>query len=176
MRGDPRRAGARADTGNRADAGARVDVGARADAGARVDAGARADAGTRAGRGGRAHGRRGCRGGEPTAGARAWWKDPVGGALVGVGVLGLGAGSALLLSARSAERAKATATTYGEFQALDDRATSRGTLGVVMAASGGVLLGAGMIWYVTRDPREPRARLTGWFTSDGGGLVAAGRF
>lgn len=108
-------------------------------------------------------------------GARAWWQDPVGGGLVALGVIGVGVGGVFLVSARSADRDKDSAATYGEYQLLEERAASRGRLGVIAAATGGVLLGAGIVWYATRgDARGPQ--VTGWFTAEGGGLVAAGRF
>jgi len=107
---------------------------------------------------------------------RAWWKDPVGGALVGVGVVGLGVGGYFLLSARSLDADKDSAPTYGEFQRLEDQAASRGTLGVIAMTGGAALLVGGIVWYATRGEAERPAQVTGWVTPDGGGLVAAGRF
>lgn len=107
---------------------------------------------------------------------RAWWKDPVGGALVGVGVVGLGVGGYLLISARSLDADKANASSYGEFERLEDKASSRGTLGVIAAAGGGALLVTGIVWYATRGSAERPTQVTGWITADGGGVAAAGRF
>jgi tetratricopeptide (TPR) repeat protein len=113
----------------------------------------------------------------PSSTTRAWWKDPVGGALVGVGVVGLGVGGYLLISARSLDADKDNATSYGEFKRLEDKASSRGTLGVIAAAGGGALLVAGIVWYATRGGGDERpTQVTGWITSDGGGVAAAGRF
>jgi len=113
----------------------------------------------------------------PSSGERAWWKDPVGGALVGVGVVGLGVGGVFLVQARSANHDKATAPTYGAFRALEDRASSRGKLGVGALIGGGVLVGAGIVWYATHRSSEHRTAITGWLAPEGGGgVVALGRF
>lgn len=109
--------------------------------------------------------------------SHAWWKDPVGGALVGVGLVGLGVGGYFLVSARSLDADKKSAPNYGEFQRLEDKADSRGTLGVITVAGGGVLLVAGIVWYATRGTGGERpTQVTGWVTPDGGGVVAVGRF
>jgi len=107
---------------------------------------------------------------------RAWWKDPVGGALVGVGVVGLGVGGFLLVSASSLDADKDSAPTYGEFQRLEDQAASRGKLGVIVMTGGAALVVGGIVWYATRGAAERPTQVTGWVTPDGGGLVAAGRF
>ena len=111
---------------------------------------------------------------------RAWWKDPVGGALVGIGAIGLGVGVVFLVQARSADEDKASAATYPEYEVLDDRAQSRGQLGVIGAISGGALVTAGIIWYATRDnpTREKSASTTvsGWLVPGSGGFAIAGGF
>ena len=112
----------------------------------------------------------------PPPSSPAWWKDPVGGALVGVGVVGLGVGGYFLVSARSLDSDKDTAPNYGEFQRLEDKADSRGRLGVIAVAGGGALLVAGIVWYATRGGGERPTQVSGWVTPGGGGLVAAGRF
>ena len=111
----------------------------------------------------------------PAESARAWWKDPVGGALVGVGVIGLGVGTVFLVQARSADKDKATAPTYGEFQALEDKAQSRGKLGVAMLIGGGVLVTGGIVWYATRSGGK-KTTVTGWLDGASGGLAAFGSF
>jgi hypothetical protein len=112
----------------------------------------------------------------PTETSRAWWKDPVGGALVGVGVIGLGVGTVFLVQARSADQDKANAATYGEFQALEDKAQSRGKLGVGALIGGGVLVTAGIVWYATRGSSESKTAVTGWLDGTAGGLAAFGSF
>lgn len=112
----------------------------------------------------------------PTAeSSRAWWKDPVGGALVGVGVIGLGVGTVFLVQARSADKDKVSAPTYGEFQSLEDKAQSRGKLGVAMLIGGGVLVTGGIVWYATRGGGK-KTTVTGWIDGDSGGVAAFGSF
>lgn len=105
---------------------------------------------------------------------RAWWKDPIGGALVGAGVAGIGLGVVFLVQARSAYRDKDAAMTYPEYEVLADRADSRGRLGVIATVAGSALVAAGIVWYVTRKPTEPA--LTTLVLPSGGGLAVTGRF
>ena len=107
---------------------------------------------------------------------RAWWKDPVGGALVGVGLVGVGLGTVFLVQGRAADKDKATAANYGEFQRLEDRAQSRGKLGTGALIGGGVLVTAGIVWYATHGGSKRGTQVSGWATPDGGGLVALGSF
>jgi hypothetical protein len=109
--------------------------------------------------------------------SRAWWKDPVGGTLVGLGVVGLGVGGVFLVQARSADKDKDSSPDYAEFQRLADRADSRGKLGVSVVIGGGVLATAGIVWYATHgSSSSPPTTVTGWLGSDGGGLAAIGAF
>ncbi|CAN5698388.1 hypothetical protein BH11MYX3_BH11MYX3_07300 [soil metagenome] len=112
----------------------------------------------------------------PSEEIRAWWKNPVGGALVGIGVVGLGVGGVFMVQARAANKDKASATTYGEFERLDDRASSRGKLGVIGLVGGGVLVGAGIVWYATHGRGKRSTQVTGWLAPEGGGVLAFGAF
>jgi hypothetical protein len=107
---------------------------------------------------------------------RAWWKDPVGGVLVGAGAVGLGVGGYFMLSARSADRDADAATNYFEFEERTRRAEAHGRNGVIAAVAGGALVGAGIIWYATRGPRPESTTVTTWLAPSGGGLVARTRF
>lgn len=108
--------------------------------------------------------------------ARAWWANPVGATLVVGGLASAGVGTVFLVQGRAANRDKASAVTYGEFQRLEDRAESRGTLGTALAIGGGVLVTAGIVWYATHAPSKHPARLAGWASPSGGGVVALGSF
>jgi tetratricopeptide (TPR) repeat protein len=101
------------------------------------------------------------------------WLNPVGLGLMGLGAIGLGAGAVFLAQGNSAEGDKETATTYGDFQRFSERATSRGRLGVIAAASGAVLLTAGIVYIVTRTPveKQPVAIIV-----EPTGVGVAGRF
>lgn len=106
---------------------------------------------------------------------RPWWKDPVGGGLVGVGLVGVGLGTVFLVQAHSADADKATAATYPEFEALDDKARSRGRLGILSLAAGGGFIAVGALWYATRKPSSSPT-VTGWLAPTGGGIAVAGGF
>lgn len=112
----------------------------------------------------------------PSEEGRAWWKDPVGGALVGAGLVGVGVGTVFLVQGRAADKDKATAMTYGEFQSLEDRAASRGKLGTGVMIGGGVVLAAGVVWYATHGSRKSETHYSMWAAPEAGGLVAFGSF
>ena len=80
---------------------------------------------------------------------RAWWQDPVGDALVGAGLVGLGFGVGFMLSAQSADQDKANAMNYPEYLRLADRATTNGEIGVIGLAAGGAFVAGGIVWYAT---------------------------
>ncbi len=82
------------------------------------------------------------------------WLSPVGLGLIGLGAIGLGAGGVFLAQASSADSDKDAATTYGDFKRFDERATSRGRLGVIAAASGAALVTMGIVYIVTRKSTE----------------------
>jgi len=108
---------------------------------------------------------------------RVWWKDPVGGVLVGAGVVGLGVGGYFMLSARGAESDAAAATNYFDFEEHTRRAESHGRNGVIAALAGGALVGAGIVWYATRDSSKSEGTTVAtWLAPSGGGLVARTRF
>jgi tetratricopeptide (TPR) repeat protein len=106
---------------------------------------------------------------------RAWWKDPVGGALVGTGAVALGVGIVFLVQGSAANSDKDGAMTYPEYEALANRAESRGRLGVISLVAGGALATAGVVWYVTRKPSSERA-VTTLVLPSGGGVALSGRF
>lgn len=110
----------------------------------------------------------------PAPEGRPWWKDPVGGVLVGSGVVGLGVGGYFLLSARGAANDADAATNYFDFEEHTQRAEARGRNGLIAALAGGALVGAGVIWYATRG--EAKTTVSTWFAPNGGGVLARARF
>lgn len=100
--------------------------------------------------------------------------DPVGGVLLGVGVVGLAVGGYFLLSARSAASDAKAATNYFDAEDLNDQAESKGTIGVIASIAGGVLIAGAIVRYSTRSTK--RATVSGWLSPDGGGITARGRF
>jgi hypothetical protein len=111
----------------------------------------------------------------PNPEGRAWWKDPIGGALVGAGAVGLGLGVVFLVQGSSAESDKMNAANYDEYVMLNERATSRGQLGVISLVAGGALITTGVVWYATHKPSKSPA-VTGWLDGRGGGLAVSGGF
>ncbi|CAN5219860.1 hypothetical protein BH11MYX1_BH11MYX1_05190 [soil metagenome] len=107
----------------------------------------------------------------------AWYKDGLGDTLVVLGISGAGLGVAMLMSSHAAERdSKNPSLTYDQFIKLDDRATSRGTLGVISASVGGAAIVLGLVRYATRSTGDETPNVTGWLAPTGGGLAVARRF
>ena len=111
----------------------------------------------------------------PNPEGRVWWKDPVGGALVGAGAVGLGLGVVFLVQGSSADKDKMSATNYDDYVKHNERATSRGQLGVISLVAGGALITTGVVWYVTQK-KSPSTTVTGWLDGHGGGLAVSGGF
>jgi tetratricopeptide (TPR) repeat protein len=110
-----------------------------------------------------------------TSEGRAWWKDPVGGALVGTGAVVIGLGVVFLVQGSAADSDKQAAMTYPEYEELANRAESRGRLGVIGLVMGGALVTGGIVWYATRKPSGDRAVST-LVLPGGGGVALSGRF
>jgi hypothetical protein len=111
----------------------------------------------------------------PGVEGRSRWKDPLGGTLLGVGVVGLGVGGYFLMSGSGANSDAKAATNYVDAEELTDKAKSHGRIGVIATAAGAALLVGGIVRYVTRG-KEQRTKVSGWFAPSGGGVVALGRF
>jgi tetratricopeptide (TPR) repeat protein len=102
------------------------------------------------------------------------FKDPIGGVLLGTGVVALGVGTYFLVAAKGADSDAKSATNYFDVERFNDDADSKGKLGVVATLAGGALIVAGVVRYATHRSK-PRA-VTGWITPEGGGIAAFGRF
>jgi len=106
-----------------------------------------------------------------------WYSDPAGDTLVVLGLVGLAVGAGLFVSASSAEAQSKTAVDYDHFQALDDKAASRGLYGVIATSAGAALVIGGVIRYATRSSTTTEHTIvTGWATPTGGGLALTGGF
>lgn len=106
-----------------------------------------------------------------------WFKDPLGDTLVGLGVIGVGIGTVMLIASHSAAQDSSSAPTIDAFKVLDDKAKSRGTIGLVAGAGGAALIVAGVIRYATRSTGSEHATVTGWLDGHaGGGLAITGGF
>jgi hypothetical protein len=106
--------------------------------------------------------------------ASPWFKDPAGDVLVGLGIVGVTIGSGLLLSASSADADSKTAPTYAQFKAFDDKAKSRGMIGVIATGAGAALIIGGVIRYATRSTSSESTTVTGWLDGHASGLAITG--
>ena len=80
---------------------------------------------------------------------KAWFRDPVGGVLVGLGVGGVGAGAALMGIASSRAKSIGNADLNTEYEDTRDAATKLNTGGIVALSIGGALLVSGIVrWAV----------------------------
>src|SRR4029079_17114013 len=103
---------------------------------------------------------------EHPPGTSPWWKDPIGDALTVGGVVGLGVGAYFLYSGKQAE--DRSHNNDSVFKDEQDKAASRGKIGVVVTITGGALLVGGIVRYMTR-PKKEGTSVTGYLTPDGGG-------
>lgn len=111
----------------------------------------------------------------PDDGAKPWYKDPLGASLVAAGVVGVGAGTGLIVAAQ-VEEDKASAD-YGSFADRVRRIENFRIAGGVILGVGGALLIGGIIrWTIlgVRQKKEPAVGLL--FTRDTAGLTLRGRF
>jgi hypothetical protein len=108
---------------------------------------------------------------------RAWWKNPLGGALVGAGVVGVAIGTVFFLQGKSADADKDSATSYPEYERLANDAESKGRVGVIGLVAGGALIVGGVIVYATQSgDKKKENTVSGWVAPDSGGFVVSGRW
>jgi hypothetical protein len=110
----------------------------------------------------------------PSAEGKPWWKDPVGDTLLATGIVGLGVGTVMLVSAHSADSDKTMAGSYTAYANDLSTAHDRGLYGVVGLVAGGALVTGGIVWYATHQHHE-HAAVTGWIGPTGGGVALTWR-
>jgi tetratricopeptide (TPR) repeat protein len=81
----------------------------------------------------------------------AWYADPLGGALVGAGMISLAVAGVQYRAVHTRIDEANAASTYGAGQRLVDRAHTARTLSVVFGAGGVALIAAGVVRLVVRD-------------------------
>jgi len=107
----------------------------------------------------------------------AWWKNPVGGALVGLGLVGVGVGTVFFIQGKNLDADKDKATSYTDYESKADDAESKGRIGVIGLAAGGALIVGGVIWYATHSGgKKKESTVSGWVAPDSGGFAVSGRF
>jgi tetratricopeptide (TPR) repeat protein len=108
--------------------------------------------------------------------ARPWYKDPVALGLGGGGLVAIGVGTGLLISAKSLDSDSKNADSYDDSRALGDQARSRGNIGGATAAVGAAALIGAAVWIVTHRKTGESSTVTGWLAPDSGGIGVAGAF
>lgn len=109
-------------------------------------------------------------------GSSSRFADPVGGVLTGLGLVGVGVGVVFMIQGSAADKDKASAGSYNEYESLADKAESRGLYGVIGLAAGGALLVGGIIRYATVGGSKSENTVSGWVAPSGGGFALSGRF
>jgi tetratricopeptide (TPR) repeat protein len=104
-----------------------------------------------------------------------WYTDVVGDVLTGAGIAAGVTGFVLYRSALSVRDDADRAPTYEQHEELVDRAKSRQTIGVAVAAGGGALVVAGLIRYFVGD-RTEQHRVDVTPAADGGVVSWSGQF
>ena len=116
---------------------------------------------------------------EPTSGGKPWYKDVIGGALVGsgivAGVLGVVFYQQMNGKLDDAED-RNKAPTIDAHNKLRDEASSKRTLAIGFGVGGVALIGAGVARYMLRDNGERGNKVAITPTSDGGLITVMGRF
>jgi tetratricopeptide (TPR) repeat protein len=115
---------------------------------------------------------------DDTSSSAAWYRDPFGLSLTGLGLVGLGTSGAFYLSARSAEDAALAADNYQAYDRFAERGQTRRTYSAIALASGGVLLTAGLLRFMSLDEpdEKPQSGVALWSNASGSGLVWSGVF
>jgi len=104
---------------------------------------------------------------------RAWYKDPLGGVLVGAGVAGVAVGVVFYRKATADVDAAEHAANYGASEELVDRASSRRTIATIAGVAGAALITGGVLRYVIGG-RGERRTVAVVPTSGGGAMVGLG--
>ncbi len=100
--------------------------------------------------------------------AKAWYKDPVGGVLAGLGVVGVGVGAGLLGSGSSTAGQVSDEDMHTDYLAQRDRATGLRNGGAVAMSLGGALLVGGVVRYLL-VARKNKQAATAWRWQPGAG-------
>lgn len=117
----------------------------------------------------------------PPPARRAWYRDVLGGALTGGGLVAAAAGTWLIVDARGALGAVERAETEEEFidaKAAADRARGRHTAGIALVAIGAGMATGGVVRYLLlrRDRQGGSAALSASVAPDGAAILFTGGF
>ncbi|MCH9685086.1 MAG: hypothetical protein K0V04_26855 [Deltaproteobacteria bacterium] len=92
----------------------------------------------------------------PTDQPRRWYADPLGGVLLGGGVVGVGTGVGLLVQARVDSRGSTNASTLPEYERRSDRAVVFNRAGIITLGVGGALIAGAIVRYAIVGRRQKR--------------------
>lgn len=114
----------------------------------------------------------------PKSKSKEWYKDPAGGVLTGLGIVGVGTGVALLAVASSTANGAPDAANVTAYRDESDRALTQRNAGAAVLSIGGALLVAGVVRYVLVAKKNKSNATASLWTAPGGGggLVVSGRF
>ncbi|MEM6291522.1 MAG: hypothetical protein AAGA54_09665 [Myxococcota bacterium] len=111
--------------------------------------------------------------------AKKWYKDPAGGVLTGLGVVGVGVGAALLGVAGSTANGAPDAASLADYNTQSDQAVTQRNAGAGVLSVGGALLVAGVIRYAVvakKNKSSKKASAALWGAPGTAGVVFSGRF
>jgi len=104
-----------------------------------------------------------------------WYKDAIGGTLMGLGIAGVATGATFLVLARQAERNADDAAAYQTFDGFARTAERDRTISLIAFGAGGALMIAGVIRYITR-PSGSSPRVSAMVGPSGGVVSLQGAF
>lgn len=94
--------------------------------------------------------------------AKRWYADPVGGVLVGVGVVGVGVGAGLLGVAGSKAKKVGDAEMHTEYLDMRDGATKLRNGGAIALSIGGALVIGGVVRYLLVAKKGKQGKASAW--------------
>jgi tetratricopeptide (TPR) repeat protein len=98
----------------------------------------------------------------PPSKAKRWYADPVGGVLVGVGVVGVGAGAGLMGAAASRAGKVADEGSHSDYLDARDGATKLRNGGAIALSIGGALVIGGVVRYAIVAKQGKQVKATAW--------------
>jgi tetratricopeptide (TPR) repeat protein len=94
--------------------------------------------------------------------AKRWYADPVGGVLVGVGVVGVGVGAGLMGVAGSKAKKAGDAEMHTEYLDMRDGATKLRNGGAIALSIGGALVVGGVVRYLLVAKKGKQGKASAW--------------